>query len=280
MITIAAVLNVPSYPYKIEHGEHETWSRLGSAYAYRLFHGVRRHTTDLDVEPRCVLFTNAAERVQSVKLLGVEIIELTHTWPGWWSKLNIFEPGVLTDHVLYLDLDVVVRGSLREILELRPDPIMMLHNQEYPGFYNASVMYMRNELLAFLWHEFMKSPQIASAWTRGVRGADASFIADRVTMKFGKRALNWPTTGSVYQIDDEPRNWRIPFIDSLLPHGHIMNGRVQLEAARQKYSRTRLVYGDAYRRIHDSRHELYREHWHMMPASAERNADDAAHVEY
>ena len=36
-------------------------------------------------------------------------------WPGWWGKLGLFKPGVASDWNLWLDLDVVVTGSLDEL---------------------------------------------------------------------------------------------------------------------------------------------------------------------
>jgi hypothetical protein len=42
-----------------------------------------------------------------------ERVALRHGWPGWWSKLELFEQ--LKGPVLYFDLDTVIAGSLDEI---------------------------------------------------------------------------------------------------------------------------------------------------------------------
>jgi len=51
-------------------------------------------------------------------------IPLKHNWPGWWSKIELFRP-IWDAPVVYLDLDVTVRGSLdlfiRERLTLATD---------------------------------------------------------------------------------------------------------------------------------------------------------------
>jgi len=39
---------------------------------------------------------------------------LEHDWEGWWSKLELFKPGLFYGPVLYLDLDTIVTGSLDE----------------------------------------------------------------------------------------------------------------------------------------------------------------------
>lgn len=42
-------------------------------------------------------------------------IDLNRDWPGWWSKIELFGPGLFSGRVLYLDLDTSVVGSLDEI---------------------------------------------------------------------------------------------------------------------------------------------------------------------
>lgn len=273
MITIAAVLHAPDFPYQVQHGEHDTWAKLGPMYAYRLFSAVRKYT-DSEEQPRCVLFTNVPERCDSVQTLGVELLPLVHRWPGWWSKLNLFEPGVLTGNVLYLDLDVVVCGNLSGIFALNPRPLIMLPSLEYPGLFNGSVMLARVEPLGSLWHELVQTPGLIERWTRGAATGDSSYIADRVTMLYGKRGLPWGSYAREATIVEDERVWRIPFFDELLPLGAVMHGRIELECARRRPERqTMLVYGDTYRRLHESSHAFYREHWQNQPYQAVRNAD-------
>jgi hypothetical protein len=55
--------------------------------------------------------------LSNVEVPGVETIPLVTDWPGWWAKLEIFNPANdLGDRVLYLDLDVFVTGDLRPIV--------------------------------------------------------------------------------------------------------------------------------------------------------------------
>ena len=46
-----------------------------------------------------------------------EKIPLEHNWPGYWSKIELFRPGLFEDRVLYLDLDVLVLDDLTPIVE-------------------------------------------------------------------------------------------------------------------------------------------------------------------
>lgn len=43
----------------------------------------------------------------------VGVIPLEMGWPGWWSKLELFKPGLFErgDEILYLDLDTVIVGE-------------------------------------------------------------------------------------------------------------------------------------------------------------------------
>lgn len=42
---------------------------------------------------------------------------LVHGWPGWWSKIELFRPGLFQGRVLYLDLDTVICGPLDELID-------------------------------------------------------------------------------------------------------------------------------------------------------------------
>jgi hypothetical protein len=60
---------------------------------------------------------------------GVLSRALAHGWPGWWSKIELFRPGLFPDGmpILYLDLDSVVVGSLAPILARR-EPLLALED--------------------------------------------------------------------------------------------------------------------------------------------------------
>jgi len=44
---------------------------------------------------------------------------LTHQWPGWWAKIELFTPGRFRGQVLFMDLDTLVTGDLADILAYR-----------------------------------------------------------------------------------------------------------------------------------------------------------------
>lgn len=57
---------------------------------------------------------------------------------GWWAKLDLFQPGRFSGRVLYLDLDVVIVGSLDVFVDFDVD-FAAPRDPLYLGF-NSSIM--------------------------------------------------------------------------------------------------------------------------------------------
>ena len=81
---------------------------------YSAYHVQRLQRTvaeNLSIPHRFVCITR--ERVDGVTCFA-PLVE----WPGWWQKIALFRPGMAGGGVnLYLDLDVVITGSLDPIVE-------------------------------------------------------------------------------------------------------------------------------------------------------------------
>jgi len=77
-------------------------TKYSPAYVYALREAVAEH---LSLPHRFICITG-------YELPGIEIIDPVAPYPGWWSKLNLFAPGIANGPSLYFDLDVVVTGSL------------------------------------------------------------------------------------------------------------------------------------------------------------------------
>ena len=75
-----------------------------------LLRGLRASLTDFDL----VCLSDVRFRI-----LGVERVALRYSWRGWWSKVELFRPGLFDRPVLYLDLDSLPIGSLEEIASYR-----------------------------------------------------------------------------------------------------------------------------------------------------------------
>lgn len=64
--------------------------------------------------------------------VDITLEPLERGWPGWWSKLELFRPGLFNDTVLYLDLDTFIVGDITKLLRFDPGPnLYMLHDVGY-----------------------------------------------------------------------------------------------------------------------------------------------------
>lgn len=63
---------------------------------------------------------------------------LAHGWPGWWSKLELFEV-FRSGRTVYFDLDTVVHGDISPLFELS-EPFYMLSDFYRPKIPASGVM--------------------------------------------------------------------------------------------------------------------------------------------
>jgi hypothetical protein len=65
--------------------------------------------------------------LSDVAIDGVNTIPLVMGWPGWWSKIELFRPGIFCEPVVYFDIDTVilsdVAGFERMNLTMLEDPL-------------------------------------------------------------------------------------------------------------------------------------------------------------
>jgi len=121
-----------------------------------------------------------------------ERIPLVNDWPGWWSKLNLFAPGLLTGPTLYFDLDTVIVGSLDNIAA-HPHQFTMAHEFYRPELLCSTAMAWDGDY-SFLYEAFAAEPvrlmkhydhelpKRRSEWRIG----DQAFIEDEFA-RFGKK---------------------------------------------------------------------------------------------
>lgn len=56
--------------------------------------------------------------LSDVNIGGVQCLPLERSYPGWWSKMELFRPDIGGD-ILYMDLDTVVVGPLAGVLSVK-----------------------------------------------------------------------------------------------------------------------------------------------------------------
>ena len=47
-------------------------------------------------------------------------VPLTNKFYGWWSKIELFRPGIFSGHVFYVDLDTIIVKNIDHMLHYRP----------------------------------------------------------------------------------------------------------------------------------------------------------------
>lgn len=75
---------------------------------------------------------------------------------GWWYKLYLFKDDFfgLSGDLLFLDLDIVITGSLDALVTHEPGSFCIAPDAK-PGKYNSSVMRFRIGTLGFVWENFV-----------------------------------------------------------------------------------------------------------------------------
>jgi hypothetical protein len=137
--------------------------KYDSEYVNRLYRMVRRHAP-VDVDFLC--YTDDAAGID----LAIRTEPLLSRAPGWWQKISLFRdrlPGVETDRILFLDLDVVIVGDLSEMIGESGDFIAC---RDWPPevrqqdmSFNSSVFLLRVGSQPRIWSGF-DEVRIPSGW--------------------------------------------------------------------------------------------------------------------
>lgn len=114
---------------------------------------------------------------------GVKTAPLLHNWPGWWSKIELFNPDhpVLGDQdLLYFDIDVVVTGDLH-IFEAAKE-FTMLREFNHASRVNSSIMMIPASIKKTIWEKFIKDPEyIMNECKTEDKWGDQGFLGSIIT---------------------------------------------------------------------------------------------------
>ncbi len=92
---------------------------------------------------------------------GVKVVPLINQWQkcrGWWAKIELFRPDI-TDDLFYLDLDTVIAGDIRPILEHPPTSFTMLRDFYHPQYRGSGALWIPNSVKAHIWSSFWQDPE-------------------------------------------------------------------------------------------------------------------------
>jgi hypothetical protein len=141
--------------------------RYTAEWVHRLKRGIERNTS----EPRRFVC------LSDIEVPGVEVIPLREGWPGWWSKIELFRPGLLTGPTLYLDLDVVVVGDVAPLLSACSS-FTMVHERGESDYFNSSAMAWSGDM-GWVFEAFRAdAAHHMERFRRHPRIGDQAFISD------------------------------------------------------------------------------------------------------
>jgi len=124
-------------------------------------------------------FVCLTDTPMTVEQHGVEVIALANGWPGWWSKIEMFRPGLFDGPVLYIDLDTVITGPLDDLVR-RAHGVTMLADLYQPKNKGSGVMAWWGDF-SCVYHLFAHDPAAYMAsYDRRCDGriGDQAFIED------------------------------------------------------------------------------------------------------
>lgn len=56
--------------------------------------------------------------LSDIEVEGVKTLKVRQDLPGWWSKINLFDPDQIKGDILYFDLDTVILNSVDYLFNL------------------------------------------------------------------------------------------------------------------------------------------------------------------
>lgn len=107
---------------------------------------------------------------------NIQFIPLEYGWPGWWSKVEMFDPGLFEgERILYIDLDVLITGSLKDIASYKGDAcICRGFSDHYP---TQSIVNFKSGYFKKIWKTFNEDPK---KWIKDGNLRMAPHFGDRV----------------------------------------------------------------------------------------------------
>lgn len=94
---------------------------------------------------------------------GVETAPLLYDWPGWWAKIELFNPNhpiIGKEDILYFDIDTVITGDISELAKVKNFTMLndfLEVNSEHPAP-ASGVMFIPADKKHLAWEKFNSDP--------------------------------------------------------------------------------------------------------------------------
>lgn len=178
-------------------------------YVTKLYAHVRKNT------PTGVQFVCLSDADDVLDTI-IDMKPLIHGFPNWWSKIELFRPGLFEGRVVYFDLDTLILKDLTQFIEVcHSEEFMMLRGfnptarlQGDPPASGIMTWHTDSNIPEQIYSAFMEDPEGAMANTKYTRSSRApGQLGDQ---GFIGQVLGWKN---------------IPKFQDRLPVGYIMGKR-------------------------------------------------------
>ncbi len=140
MLTVACVLKSGVWkPSKLDGG-------YSFSHVERLHRKVQEHLT---LPHRFVCLSDVP---------GAFTVPLLHDWPGWWSKMELFRPGLFEGPVLYIDLDTDIVGNIDHMVQHKGFTALRNLSSKKKGRMGSGVMFW-DKTPNYLYASFVQRPE-------------------------------------------------------------------------------------------------------------------------
>jgi hypothetical protein len=206
-------------------------------HVFALAAGVRRH---LSLPYRFVVLSDLGDAVSRP---GIEVVPIPEMWPGWWSKISLFRPGLFDGPVFYADLDTIIVGELDSLV--LGHRFTVLRNFWKDKNIGSGLMAWDTDLSA-IYRKFALAPKkYINEYRTAEKWGDQAFILnntptpmDRWQLKHPGRICSYkrdivrrrgvvPESTSVICFHGQPRPWATPLwraADAVDTHGSDAGG--------------------------------------------------------
>lgn len=83
-------------------------------------------------------------------------VPLRHDWPGWWAKIELFNPDLIRGDILYFDLDTMFTGPIDDFMTMR-EPTILRDFYRLNGL-QSSMMFIPHAAKREIWEAFTTDP--------------------------------------------------------------------------------------------------------------------------
>lgn len=179
-------------------------------------------------EVRLTVYTDDSELLST---MGELARPLRHNLPGWWSKMELFDPSY-PDDIVFFDLDTVIRRDGPAVLKAPFNRPLILRDFYRPHGLQSSVMCIPHEFKAEIWRQWLKSPcEWMNLFDKDGLG-DQAFLEAAIYSSWGilqdqypGEYLSWkaddlegrtlPSAAKVIVFHGRPKPWDIPHAEQI-----------------------------------------------------------------